>query len=154
MNRCERCDRPVTPWDADREAAAGECPGGGACDGTATDWRARALAAEAALANAQGMEGLAVSMWNEVETAARSAASGDDEPPRSVATDCGLDLFLCVQNALADAEARGRQHGLLAAAWRLTTIADGIEGTAVAPTAQRAMREAARVVVALATESA
>lgn len=72
-----------------------------------------------ACANAQGMERLAITMWRETEDAARSSARGDAEPPRNVSTDPGIDLFLTVKRALADAEARGRQHGALAIAWRI-----------------------------------
>lgn len=51
MTRCERCDRPVTPWQEERDPAPGECWGPGACDFDPVDWRARALAAEADLAD-------------------------------------------------------------------------------------------------------
>lgn len=92
------------------------------CAGPSVDWRARALAAEAALKDAEGREALAVSMWNETELAARAATRGDASEPRDVSTDFGIDLFLVVQKTIADAEARGRTHGLLAAAIRLDDL--------------------------------
>jgi hypothetical protein len=130
--RCERCDRPLTDetwlltcrcgcgqamWCADPHAP-GLCCGPIGCV-SPIDWRARALAAEAAMKDAEGREALAVSMWNETTLAAQAAARGDGSEPRDVSTDFGIDLFLTVKRELADAEARGRQHALLAALWTL-----------------------------------
>ena len=110
--RCERCDRPLCAvTDETQCSGADVCHGGRwgcECDGTPIDWRARALAAEARLSV--------------------PATSADTTRLHRIRTrllelvpaDGTMSLWDDVQRldrALADAEARGRAHGLLAAAW-------------------------------------
>lgn len=125
--RCDRCDRPLTDevfiatcpcgcgakrarWD-DADADSASCAGGWRCDGPAVDWRARALAAEAALAEVR-----------EVLADPDMGALVD----HGLAGDVATRLHATVDAALAHGREHfldGAQHGLLAAAMRLSDLA-------------------------------
>lgn len=123
--RCERCEKPLTdlvwetwesiaPWGAplppvtdwrEQDGTDTHCAGDPFCDAPEIDWRARALAAEAALQDARDVL---------ADQSGGALIAGDGSVAGDVAMRL-IDLSTACVNALADAEARGRQSGLFEA---------------------------------------
>lgn len=144
--RCERCDRPLTDevlvairpdwweWRADDPDDRDDvCPGTRSghrqriCFGTPVDWRARALAAEAALAEERQNHGI-------TQTALDLATAAQGLSPAILAGDAFRD---------------GARHGLLAAALAVTRVHHQAASLPTVPSAAvRALAEAVRSIEA------
>jgi hypothetical protein len=132
--RCERCDRPLTDlvWGVDfgnhhdwyeDEPTATTCIGEDVlCRGPSVDWRARALAAEARLsvsATSAAIDAFRAKRdaTHVCEHGSLARKCGDcDGVESGLEAEAWQARALAAEAALADAEARGRAHGLLAAA--------------------------------------
>lgn len=143
--RCERCDRPltdvvwttwtpllpsdaapVTDWRED-DSTDTHCVGDPLCNREEIDWRARALAAEAALAEERQNHGI-------TQTALDIATAAQGLSPAILAGDAFRD---------------GARHGLLAAALAVTRVHHQAASLPTVPSAAvRALAEAVRSIEA------